>query len=119
MSSSTTRLVTGATTNLTLLMGAPSAILEGLVATNTAAYAIFIKFYWFDASAGAATKPTVGTTAPNLTLNIPTIATTPFYFGKDGLYNKGDLWVAVTKLVADTDTTVTVAGDGLITFMLA
>lgn len=118
MSSITTRLVTGATTNLKLLSPSPAMILEGLIATNTAAYAIFVKFYWFDASLQAATQPVVGTTLPNLTLAIPTLASLPFYFGKDGLYNKGDLWVAVTKLAADTDTTVTVAGDGLITFML-
>ena len=118
MSSITSRLVTGTTTNLTLLSPSPAAILEGLIGTNSAAYAIFVKFYWFDASLQAATKPTVGTTLPAITVGIPAATTLPFYFGKDGLYNKGDLWVAVTKLVADTDTTVTVAGDGLITFML-
>ena len=119
MSSSTTRLVTGATTNLTLLSVSPAPILEGVIATCTAAYAIFVKFYWFDASTSSgATKPTVGTTLPALTLTIPTVATAPFFFGNGGINNKGDLWVAVTKLAADSDTTVTVAGDGIITFML-
>jgi hypothetical protein len=118
MSSITTRLVTGASTNLTRLSQSPALILEGIIPTNTAAYAIFVKFYWFDQSLQAATTPTVGTTVPNLTLSVPAASTLPFYFGKDGLYGKGDLWVAVTKLAADTDTTVTVAGDGLITFML-
>lgn len=116
MSSHTLRLVTGATTNLTFL--APIPVLEGLIATNTAAYAIFVKFYWFDGSAATATGPTVGTTLPAMTVGIPAASTLPIYFGKDGIFNKGDLWVAVTKLVADTDTTVTVAGDGLITFLL-
>lgn len=108
----TKRLVTAGTTNLTVLAPAPALNLMGMVATNTAAYAIFVKFYW---NVGA---PTVGTTLPNLTVNVPTLATLPLVLPQYGLLNNGDLWVAVTKLVADTDTTVTVAGDGLITFFL-
>lgn len=116
MASRTVRLATGSTTNLTLLSVSPALNLTGLLATNTAAYAIFVKFYWFDKSTGAAVAPTVGTTLPDLTINVPTASSFNIRF--DGITKRGDLWVAVTKLAADTDTTATVAGDGLITFFL-
>jgi len=117
MANTTRRLVTGATTNLTLLSTAPTMNLTGMEAVNTAAYAIFVKFYWFS-QVGAATSPTVGTTAPDMTINIPTLSSLTRLFPQYGLTRNGDLWVAVTKVATDADTTVTVAGDGLITFFL-
>lgn len=117
MASTSKRLVTGATTNLTLLSTAPTMNLTGMMATNTAAYAIFVKFYWFS-QLGTNVAPVVGTTLPDMTVNIPTVASLSVLFPQYGITRNGDLWVAVTKLVADTDTTVTVAGDGLITFFL-
>jgi hypothetical protein len=116
MASYTTRLVTTASTNLTLLSPAPAANLHGWVLTNTAAYAIFVKFFWFVQN-GTALAPTVGTTAPSFTLTVNAASTLQSDY-ENGLNNRGDLWVAATKLAADADTTALVAGDGLLTFIL-
>lgn len=95
--------------------------LSGIVCVNTAAYAIFVKLYWFQPTAAAA-SPTVGTTVPDYTFLVPALGTTTGGLQWDlsqGLPTKaGELWVAVTKLAADTDTTVVVAGDGIITIQV-
>jgi len=109
---------TAGTTNLTRI-GTPggSANLKGLVVTNTAAYAIFIKLYW-DKGLGI---PTVGTTVPALTITCPAAATSgggTLVDFSDGITGNGSLWMWVTKLAAVGDTTVTVAGDGIITILV-
>lgn len=116
MASITTRLVTTASTNLTRLSPAPAQNLHGWVLNNTAAYAIYVKFFWFQQS-GTNLAPTVGTTLPAFTVTVPTVASKELNF-ENALTGEGDLWVCCTKLVADTDTTATVAGDGLLTFIL-
>lgn len=112
------KLTTGATTNLTRISsGSQAANLKGVVCTNTAAYAIFIKLYW-DKGLGI---PTVGTTVPDIVVTCPAAATSgggtylPFDAGCTG---NGALWCWVTKLAVVTDTTVTVAGDGIIAFLI-
>lgn len=110
---------TGATTNLTKVgsAGGQAANLKGIVVTNTAAYAIFVKLFWSNTN----TIPTVGTTVPQLTITCPAAATsgggTNISF-PDGITNNGPLWMWVTKLAVVTDTTVTVAGDGIITLLI-
>lgn len=114
MTASVFKLNTAATTNLTKIKDGP-ANLKGLIATNTAGYAIFVKFYWFIPSA-TASQPTVGTTVPDITFQIATVASiTPSF--PDGMTKAGQLYMAVTKLVADNDTTAVVAGDGLISVL--
>jgi len=113
------RVTTGATTNLTNLgqAGSMAAVLRGLNVTNTAAYAIFVKFWW--GAQGAV--PTVGTTVPDMVVTCPAAATSgggTFLSMPAPLVKNGQLWMWVTKLAADSDTTATVAGDGLITVFL-
>lgn len=108
------KVATGASTNLTRIgaAGGQGAKLYSLEVTNTAAYAIFVKFYWSN------TIPTVGTTVPTMTITCPAAATSGGNTSRDwsdGIVGNGQLWMWVTKLAADTDTTATVAGDGLIT----
>lgn len=114
MSSTRYRLVTAGSTNLTEVRPSPGVPLTGAILVNTAAYDIFLKLYWFDATAGAAAGPTVGTTIPDLTIRIPTAGERDLLITSGGIVGKGDLWLAVTKLAADSDTTAVIAGDGII-----
>lgn len=113
------RLVTAGSTNLTKVKDSP-AVVKGIVAVNTAAYAIFVKLYNWRPTAAAPT-PTVGTTAPAVTIEIPALGIASGGVQQswpDG-FSVGDanLFLAVTKLAADSDTTVVVAGDGLISLL--
>jgi hypothetical protein len=120
MTASVYRLVTAGTTNLNKIRQ-DSPKVKGIIAVNTAAYAIFVKLYWFRPVNGTP-APTVGTTAPQVTIEIPALGTTTggiersFTEGFSG--GDGDLWIAVTKLAADSDTTAVVAGDGLISLLV-
>ena len=109
------KFTTANTTNLQPVRAGQTANLKGIVAVGTAAYEIFVKLYWTN------TAPTVGTTVPNLTFAVPALGTTTGGLTAsfpDGITGNGELWVAVTKLAADTDTTVVVAGDGIITLLV-
>lgn len=114
------KFVTAGSTNLQQVRNGP-ATFKGLVAVNVAAYEIFVKLYWFVPTASAS-GPTVGTTSPHLTIAIPALGTTTG--GKevlpaDGIGgNAGNLWVAVTKLAADSDTTAVSSGDGIISLLV-
>jgi hypothetical protein len=113
------KLATAATTNLTLLKGGQNVDLIGVLGVNTSAYEIFVKFY-LGSNSQTPAAPTVGTTVPNLTLAIPALGTTTGvgnYYWSDGIAMAGPCYFAVTKLAADSDTTVVVAGDGLITIL--
>lgn len=120
MTATVFRLTTGSSTNLTQVRNSPSTV-KGIIAVNTAAYAIFVKLYWFVPTA-TASAPTVGTTLPQVTILIPALGTTTggiqqsFTEGFSG--GNGNLWIAVTKLAADSDTTAVVAGDGLISLLV-
>jgi hypothetical protein len=113
------RLVTGGSTNLTKVKDSP-AVVKGIIAVNTAAYAIFVKLYSWRPTAAAPT-PTVGTTAPAVTIEIPSNvgAGAIQESWPDGFsVGDGNLFVAVTKLAADSDTTAVIAGDGLISLLI-
>lgn len=123
MTASVYRLVTANTTNLNKVRS-NAGVIKGFVFTNTnATYAIFVKLYWFRPTATAAV-PTVGTTLPSLTVGLPAVTATTgggtiaasFPDGFTG--GAGDLYIAVTKLVADTDTTAVGAGDGLLSLLV-
>jgi len=109
------KLTTAGTTNLTKI-GDQGGDIKGVSFVCTAAYAIFVKFYWFVPTASAA-APTVGTTVPDMTVLVPALGTTTgqtIQSWPDGITKSGQLWMAVTKLAADSDTTVVVAGDGIL-----
>lgn len=109
------RIVVANTTNLTKLKEG-QATLKGFALLNTTAAAIFLKFYWF-IPAGAAVSPAVGTTVPDLTIELPALGTTSgnqLQSWPDGVSKAGELWLAVTNLAADSDATVVAAGSGII-----
>ena len=113
------KLATANTTNLTKVKDIATGVLKGWVATNTTAAAIFLKFYWYTPTAAAPT-PTVGTTVPDLTITVPALGTTTGTDSQsfpDGMQRAGQLWLAVTNLVADNDATAVAAGSGLITVL--
>lgn len=114
MTAAVFKLNTGASTNLTKIKDG-QASLKGYVFVNTAAYAIFVKFYWYTPTA-AAPAPTVGTTVPDLTIQVATVASDHESF-PDGMSKAGQLFMATTKLAADNDATVLVAGDGILTVL--
>jgi len=101
------RLSAAASTNATSVKATPGN-LSSVVGTNTAAYAVFVKFY------NKASAPTVGTDAPLYTLAFPAGVTQVFQL--NGARFTTGLSFAITKLAADTDTTVVVAGDLLLTY---
>ena len=104
----------GASTNLQPVRAGQTANLKGFSYAVSAAYPVFLKLYWTN------TVPTVGTTVPNATFQLgPSAGVAGGYQSfPDGITNNGELWVAVTKLVADTDTTATVANDAVITLFV-
>lgn len=115
MTAAVFKLNTANTTNLTKIKDGLGT-LKGIAGVCTAAYAIFVKFYWYIPTASAPT-PTVGTTVPDITIEVPALGTTTggvLQSWPDGIQKAGLLFMAVTKLAADSDTTVLVAGDGLI-----
>ncbi len=120
MTAAVYRLVTANSTNLNQVRASPATV-KGIIAVNTAAYAIFVKLYWFKPTASAS-GPTVGTTPPHVTIEIPALSTSAggiqnsFTEGFSG--GDGNLFIAVTKLAADTDTTAVAAGDGLISLLV-
>lgn len=105
------------TTNLTLLKDQGVGVLKSVDAVNTTAAAVFLKFYWF--IPGASTPaPVVGTTVPDLTLEIPALGTTTGNLNRDwaaGLQKAGVLYYALTNLVADSDNTAVAAGSAVVT----
>lgn len=115
MTASVLKLATANTTNLTKVKDQPAS-LKGISCLNTSAAAIFLKFYWYIPTASAPT-PTVGTTVPDITIELPALGTTTgnvIQSWPDGLQKAGLLFLAVTNLAADSDSTVVAAGSGLI-----
>lgn len=109
------RIVVANTTNLTKLKDGP-ATLKGVACVNTTVAAVFLKVYWFIPSASAA-SPTVGTTVPDITIEIPALGTATgnvLQSWPDGLAKAGELYVAVTNLVADSDATAVAANSAIV-----
>jgi hypothetical protein len=113
---------TAASTNLQPIRAGQTGNIKGWVVTNTAAYAIYMKFYWQPAN--VTTLPVVGTTVPAITVTCPAPTATTGVGGgtvnnfQEGITNNGELWVWVTKNAVSTDTTATAAGDGIITILV-
>jgi hypothetical protein len=118
MTATVRKLNTANTTNLTKIKDGPSD-LKGVAALNTTAAAIFLKFFWYTPTAAAPT-PTVGTTVPDITIEIPALGTTTgsvLQSWPDGITKAGELWFAVTNLAADSDNTAVAAGSGLVSIL--
>lgn len=115
MTASVLKLATANTTNLTKVKDQPAS-LKGISCLNTTAAAIFLKFYWY-VPTPSAPVPTVGTTVPDITIELPALGTTTgnvIQSWPDGLQKAGLLFFAVTNLAADSDSTAVAAGAGLI-----
>jgi hypothetical protein len=98
-----TRVVSGATTNAANLKATPGNIWQ-MHLYNVAAYDVFVKLY------EKATAPTVGTDTPKWTIPLKAGGS----FGECFLFGKSfatGIAMAITKLQADSDTTVIAAGD--------
>jgi hypothetical protein len=116
MTAAVLKINTANTTNLTKVKDTTPATLKGVAALNTTAAAIFLKFFWYVPTAAAPT-PTVGTTVPDITIELPALGTTTgnvLQSWPDGIQKAGQLFLAVTNLAADADATVVTAGAGLI-----
>ncbi len=117
MASRTFKLTTTASTNLTQI-GVTSAQITGIVATSISTTMAFMKFYWGNSLTFSSNKdtPTVGTDVPAMTVGIPVgTATSPTNvittWGESaGPRGNGDLFIAVTGTVADSDTSNAPAG---------
>lgn len=115
MASSIFKLATANTTNLTKIKAERSNV-TGMCLLNTTAAAIYLKLYWYLPTA-AAPIPVVGTTVPDVTILIPALGTTTGMVTESwypGITDPGELWIAVTNLPADSDSTAVAAGAGLI-----
>lgn len=115
MTAAVRRIVVANTTNLTKLKDGPAS-LKGIACVNTTAAAVFLKFYWFQQTATAA-APAVGTTVPDITIAIPALGTTTgdvIQSWPDGLSKAGELFLAVTNLVADSDSTAVAAASAIV-----
>lgn len=97
------RVVAAATTNQKNLKNAAGNI-AWIDLYTAAAYDVFLKFY------DKATTPTPGTDTPIWTIPLKTGLRTRIEFNL-GLYFPTGISYAITKLIADSDTTVLVAGD--------
>ena len=97
------RVVAAASTNATSLKASAGQVYE-IDVFNPAAYTVFLKFY------NKASAPTVGTDTPVWTIPIQAGGgySRSFYEGR--AFSTGIAY-AITKLQADSDTTVVVAGD--------
>lgn len=101
------RLLAAGTTNATLVSATPRTV-SGWHLYNAAAYAVFLKLY------DSATIPTAGSGTPVVTLGIPAASSSVMQFGRgpmEGIAFANGVGFTITKLQADTDTTVVVAGD--------
>jgi len=92
-----------ATTNGALIASGTSG-LQALFASNIGAADAFVKLY------NKATAPTVGTDVPELVLKVPAGGNIELKPGFSGYRFNLGLGIAITNLVADTDTTAVAAG---------
>lgn len=97
------RVAAAASVNNTLVQGQPSVV-DGVSFTNFAAYDVFVKFY------DKATAPVAGTDTPYMVVRVQAGKDRDIPFPKGVKFASG-LGYAITKLLADSDTTVVVAND--------
>lgn len=97
------RVVAAASTNATSVKPGKGNVF-GWAFYNTAAYDVFVKFY------NKASAPTVGTDVPLFTVKVKTGVASEVNFPFGVQFTTGIAY-AITKLIADSDTTVLVAND--------
>lgn len=114
MTATVFKLNTLNTTNLVKIKDLP-ANLKGYALINTSGAAIFVKFYWYTPTASNPT-PTVGSTVPDITIQIPTVAGLTESW-PDGISKAGLLFMAVTLLGTDADATAVAAGAGILSVL--
>lgn len=107
----TNRLIAGASTNATLVKNSPGQV-GGYYFYNAAAYPVYIKLY------NSATIPTAGSGTPVATLGVPAGAAGNVSFTGGLLFGSG-IGFTITKLAADADTTVLIAGDLILNLFYA
>jgi hypothetical protein len=116
MSAGVLKLTAANSTNLTKVKDGAAKLL-GCELLNTTAAAVFIKFYWYIPT-DAAPTPIVGTTVPDITIEIPALGTATGSDTRDwpnGLVkNQGNLYFSITNLPADADATVVAAGSAIV-----
>lgn len=86
---------------------------------NTTDDPYYVKLYWSTLEAG----PVVGTTVPDVTIGVPPLADednfgsgmTGFSLAEGLAARSGNLWIAATGAAADSDTTNTSSGQGVVT----
>lgn len=97
------RAIAGASTNAANIKNG-AGMVYAIQVTNAAAYAVFVKLY------NKASSPAVGTDVPVMTIGVPANSALPWAL-PIGLAFATGISIAMTKLVADADTTVLVAND--------
>ena len=101
-------LIAAGSTNATLVQGHASELHGGYL-YNAAAYAVFLKLY------DSATAPTAGAGTPVLRIGVAAGVGVPIAsLDLEGISFTSGLGYTITKLSADNDTTVVVAGDLLV-----
>jgi hypothetical protein len=108
---SVSRLLAGASTNATSVKGSAGQV-YGWYLANAAGYTVFFKLY------NKASAPTVGTDTPFMTIPVPAGAAANVEFMRGVAMGTGVAF-AITKLVADSDTTVVVANDLVVNLFYA
>lgn len=106
--------VTG-TAVLTPINGGQPVGLLGGCASSVESTTIYLKLWWQHDNAAI---PVIGTTPPDVTIQIPTTGLVPFTFNYS-LQGGGACWYSATLLAADSDTTSVGAGGDVITLFLA
>jgi hypothetical protein len=107
MTASVRKINTANTTNLTKIKDG-QANFKGYVINNPSGASVFIKLYWYTPTL-AAPIPVVGTTVPDVTIGVGTLASDHESY-PDGVTKAGELWLAATLLVTDVDATAAPAG---------
>jgi len=97
------RVIAAASTNATSVKASAGQV-YGWALFNQAAYDVFVKLY------NKASAPTVGTDTPVMTLKVPAGGGVVEDIGSGIAFGTG-IALAITKLIADSDTTVLVAND--------
>lgn len=118
------RFVTAATNNLQKT-GSAACKLVGASLINTLDTPFYVKFWWLKPIVGGAQLPTVGTTVPDLVIEVPAADPTTGATGSvcpswpGGIAQAGaPLWVACVTGSANSDNTAVAAGQGNVNLLV-
>ena len=107
MTATVRKINTANNTNLTKIKDG-QANFKGFVINNPSGASVFVKLYFYTPTP-TVPAPVVGTTVPDITIGVGTLASDHESF-PDGITKAGEFWLAVTLLVADNDATAAPAG---------